>query len=51
MAILCYNLIFSRFEQQAQERLDRARAVTSLNEVPQDEANWLIYIRVVVALL
>ena len=32
---------FSRFEQQAQERLDRARAVTSLNEVPQDEAKAL----------
>ena len=32
---------FSRFEQQAQERLDRARALTALNEVPQDEANAL----------
>ena len=29
---------FSRFEQQAQERLDRARALSTLNEVPQDEA-------------
>jgi len=29
---------FSRFEQQAQERLDRARALGSLNEVPKDEA-------------
>ena len=29
---------FDRFEQQAQERLDRARALTSLNEVPKDEA-------------
>jgi len=32
---------FSRFEQQAQERLDRARALTALNEVPQDEAKAL----------
>jgi len=32
---------FSRFEQQAQERLDRARALTALNEVPQDEAQAL----------
>jgi len=29
---------FSRFEAQAQERLDRARALTTLNEVPKDEA-------------
>jgi phage shock protein A len=29
---------FSRFEQEAQERLDRARALTQLNEVPKDEA-------------
>jgi len=29
---------FSRFEQQAQDRLDRARSLTALNEVPQDEA-------------
>jgi phage shock protein A len=29
---------FSRFEQQAQERLDRARALSQLNEVPKDEA-------------
>ena len=29
---------FGRFEQQAQERLDRARALSTLNEVPQDEA-------------
>ena len=29
---------FDRFEQQAQERLDRARALTALNEVPKDEA-------------
>jgi phage shock protein A len=29
---------FSRFEAQAQERLDRARALGSLNEVPKDEA-------------
>jgi phage shock protein A len=29
---------FDRFEKQAQERLDRARALTSLNEVPKDEA-------------
>ncbi|MCL2367427.1 MAG: PspA/IM30 family protein, partial [Oscillospiraceae bacterium] len=32
---------FSRFEQQAQERLDRARALTALNEVPKDEAQAL----------
>ena len=32
---------FSRFEQQAQDRLDRARALSSLNEVPQDEATAL----------
>jgi phage shock protein A len=32
---------FSRFEQQAQERLDRAKALTALNEVPQDEAQAL----------
>jgi len=29
---------FSRFEQQAQERLDRARSLSTLNEVPKDEA-------------
>ncbi|MCL2605347.1 MAG: PspA/IM30 family protein [Defluviitaleaceae bacterium] len=29
---------FNRFEAQAQERLDRARALTALNEVPKDEA-------------
>ncbi|MCL2189848.1 MAG: PspA/IM30 family protein [Defluviitaleaceae bacterium] len=29
---------FSRFEAQAQERLDRARALGALNEVPKDEA-------------
>ena len=29
---------FNRFEQQAQERLDRAMALTALNEVPKDEA-------------
>jgi phage shock protein A len=29
---------FDRFEQKAQERLDRARALTTLNEVPRDEA-------------
>ncbi|MCL2365383.1 MAG: PspA/IM30 family protein [Defluviitaleaceae bacterium] len=29
---------FSRFEAQAQERLDRARALGQLNEVPKDEA-------------
>ena len=29
---------FSRFEQQAQERLDRANALSTLNEVPKDEA-------------
>ena len=29
---------FNRFEQQAQERLDRAMALTTLNEVPKDEA-------------
>ena len=29
---------FGRFEQQAQERLDRARALSALNEVPPDEA-------------
>ena len=32
---------FSRFEQQAQERLDRARALTALNDVPKDEAQAL----------
>ena len=32
---------FDRFEKQAQERLDRARALTALNEVPQDEAQAL----------
>jgi phage shock protein A len=32
---------FDRFEKQAQERLDRARALTSLNEVPKDEAQAL----------
>lgn len=32
---------FSRFEQQAQERLDRARALKALNEVPADEATAL----------
>jgi len=32
---------FDRFEQQAQERLDRARALSSLNEVPADEAKAL----------
>ena len=32
---------FDRFEQQAQERLDRARALGSLNEVPKDEAQSL----------
>jgi len=32
---------FGRFEQQAQDRLDRARALSALNEVPQDEANAL----------
>ena len=32
---------FDRFEQKAQERLDRARALSSLNEVPQDEAQAL----------
>jgi len=29
---------FNRFEAQAQERLDRARALGQLNEVPKDEA-------------
>jgi len=29
---------FDRFEKQAQERLDRAQALTALNEVPRDEA-------------
>lgn len=29
---------FSRYEQQAQERLDRARSLSKLNEVPHDEA-------------
>ena len=32
---------FNRFEQQAQERLDRAKALTALNEVPKDEAQAL----------
>jgi len=32
---------FDRLEKQAQERLDRARALTTLNEVPRDEANAL----------
>jgi phage shock protein A len=32
---------FSRFEQQAQERLDRARSLSALNEVPRDEADAL----------
>jgi phage shock protein A len=32
---------FNRFEAQAQERLDRARALSSLNEVPRDEASAL----------
>ena len=32
---------FGRFEQQAQDRLDRARALSALNEVPKDEANAL----------
>ena len=32
---------FDRFEKQAQERLDRARALTALNEVPKDEAQAL----------
>jgi len=32
---------FDRFEQQAQDRLDRARALSTLNEVPRDEANAL----------
>ena len=32
---------FSRFESQAQERLDRAMALSSLNEVPKDEADSL----------
>ncbi|MCL2170339.1 MAG: PspA/IM30 family protein [Defluviitaleaceae bacterium] len=32
---------FNRFEQQAQERLDRARALTTLNEVPKDEVDSL----------
>ena len=32
---------FSRFEQQAQERLDRAQSLTALNEIPQDEAKAL----------
>jgi len=30
-----------RYEQQAQERLDRASALSSLNEVPEDEAQAL----------
>ena len=29
---------FDRFEKQAQERLDRSRALSQLNEVPRDEA-------------
>jgi len=29
---------FDRYEKQAQERLDRAQALTTLNEVPRDEA-------------
>ena len=32
---------FDRFEKQAQERLDRAKALTQLNEVPKDEAQAL----------
>ncbi|MCL2086602.1 MAG: PspA/IM30 family protein [Oscillospiraceae bacterium] len=32
---------FDRFEKQAQERLDRAHALTALNEVPRDEAQAL----------
>jgi phage shock protein A len=32
---------FSRYEAQAQERLDRARALSALNEVPKDEAQAL----------
>jgi len=32
---------FSRYEQQAQERLDRARSLATLNEVPRDEAQAL----------
>jgi len=32
---------FDRFEQQAQERLDRARSLAELNEVPRDEAQAL----------
>jgi phage shock protein A len=32
---------FGRFEQQAQQRLDKARALSALNEVPRDEAQAL----------
>ena len=32
---------FNRFEQQAQERLDRAQSLAALNEVPRDEAQSL----------
>jgi phage shock protein A len=32
---------FDRFEKQAQERLDRSRALSALNEVPKDEAQHL----------
>ncbi|MCL2388157.1 MAG: PspA/IM30 family protein [Defluviitaleaceae bacterium] len=32
---------FGRYEAQAQERLDRARALSALNEVPKDEAQAL----------
>jgi len=32
---------FDRFEQQAQDRLDRARSLAELNEVPRDEAQAL----------
>ena len=32
---------FDRFEKQASERLDRARAMAQLNEVPKDEAQAL----------
>ena len=32
---------FDRYEQQAQNRLDRSRALSALNEVPRDEAQAL----------
>ncbi|MCL1987673.1 MAG: PspA/IM30 family protein [Firmicutes bacterium] len=32
---------FNRYEQQAQERLDRAKSLAALNEVPVDEADAL----------